>query len=178
MIKLFLDFTIKDWLIVAALFILAFCVLEVRKLKKIIAETVRKQLIPQLLLELSFDKPGEDAGFYLKNESFFLAQDIQVEELEITLDDFGFKRKFNLQFESVDFLKAQDRIKLKFKVFVDSQFSREITEKIIPHLISPDFNVRVRYSNIEGLKFYVTFFKKRGRFHTERIESLQSISPA
>jgi len=46
-------------------------------------------------------------GFHLKNESFFLARDIKVEDLELTLDDFGFKKNLTLKFEDIGFLKPR-----------------------------------------------------------------------
>ena len=171
---IFLTFTIKDWLIVATSIILTLCILEIRRLKKSIVQEVQKRLLPQLALEFNSDVNSDDAGFYLKNESFFIAREIQFEDVEFTLDDLGYKVSSILKFESIDSLKPQEKVKLKFKVFDrDRSFLPEVTERIIPHLIDPCFKIRVNYSNIENLKSGVVFAKKMEKFYTESIKSCQ-----
>ena len=168
MIGVFLTFTIKDWLIVVTTIILALCILEIRRLKKSIVQEVQKRLLPQLALEFNSDTNSDDAGFYLKNESFFIAREIQFEDVEFTLDDLGYKVSSILKFEGIDSLKPQEKIKLKFKVFDrDNSFLPEVTERIIPHLIDPSFKIGVNYSNIENLKSRVVFAKKKEKFYRE-----------
>ena len=168
MIGIFLTFTIKDWLIIVTTIILTLCILEIRRLKKSIVQEVQKRLLPQLVLEFNSDVNSDDAGFYLKNESFFIAREIQFEDVEFTLDDLGYKVSSILKFESIDSLKPQEKIKLKFKVFDrDGSFLPEVTERIIPHLIDPPFKIRVNYSNIENLKSGVVFAKKKEKFYKE-----------
>jgi hypothetical protein len=169
----FLGLTIKDWLIIVTSFILVMCVLEIHKLKRSIAQQTRNRLIPQLILELISEENNNDKGFYLRNESFFLAKDIEVEDVELTLDDFGFKKNLTLKFENIDFLKPKETNKLKLKVFDRGHFEREVTEKIIPHLLNASFKVKVIYTNIENLNFRVVFSRKRGKFYTEEIEFSQ-----
>jgi len=168
-----LGFTIKDWFIVITVSILVMCILEIRRLKKSIVQQVHSRLIPQLILELVFDEEKDDKGLYLKNESFFLAKDIRVEDLELTLDDSGFKKSLILKFENIDFLKPKEGIKLKFGVFDRGHFLREVTEKIIPHLLTITFKVKVCYSNIENLNFCSEFVRKGGKFTTGKIEFVQ-----
>ena len=174
MMGIFFTFTIKDWLILATSIILILCILEIRRLKKSIVRGVQKQLLPQLALEFN---PGvsEDAGFYLKNESFFIAREIQFEDVEFTLDDLGYKVGSILKFESIDSLKPQEKVKLKFKVFdLDKDFLPEATERILPHLIESCFKVKVNYSNLENLKFGVVFAKKKEKFYTESLHSYRT----
>lgn len=174
MISLPLDATIKDWLIIVASIILVFCILEIRKLKRTIAREIHRRLLPQLAVEFIADRDSADAGFYLKNESFFLAQNIRVEDVDPGLEDFGLRMDYILKFEGIDFLKPQERIKLKFKVFdKNGGLLAEVTEKIIPHLIRASFRIAVRYSNIENLKFRAIFLKKREKFYIERVEYSQ-----
>jgi len=169
---IFSAFTIKDWFILASLFILLLCILEIHRLKKVIAGDVQKQLIPQLNCELILDETVENMGLYLKNESFFLARSIKVEDIELTLDDLGYKVGLILRFEDIDSLGPQEKIKLKLKVFDrDQRFRLDLTERIIPHLISAFFKIKIFYSNIEGLKFCALFFKKKNKFYPEKIKT-------
>jgi len=174
MISLPLDCTIKDWLIIAASIILVFCILEIRKLKRSITREIHRRLLPQLGLEFIADRDSLDAGLHLKNEGFFLAQDIRIEDVDPALEDFGLRMEYILRFEAVDFLRPQERVKLKFKVFDrNGEFLAEVSEKIIPHLIRPSFRITLRYSNIENLKFRAVFLKKREKFYIERVEYSQ-----
>lgn len=165
-----INFSIKDWIIAITLFILIFCILEIRKLKKSIEQEIHKRILPELVLEFISDKYAQDSGFYLKNESFFLARDIQIEDTELILDDFGYKVNFVLKFEGIDYIKPQEKVQLKFKVCDRNQILRpDITERIIPHLTAASFKVGIRYSNIENLRLYVIFSKKEGKIYTEDI---------
>lgn len=170
--QIFLAFTIKDWFILATLFILLLCILEIRRLKKAIVRDIKKRLTPQLNCELVLDTYVEKTGLYLKNESFFLTRSIKVEDIDLTLTDFGFKINLTLKFEEIDSLRAQEKTKLKLKVFdKDQTFCPDLTETIFPHLISPSFKIKIFYSNIEGVKFYTVFSKKREKFYIERTET-------
>jgi len=174
MVTLPLHGTIKDLLIIAASIILVGCIRQIRKLKRSIAQEIHRRLLPQLSLEFISDKDNPQAGLHLKNESFFLAKEIRIEDVDLSLEDFGLKIEYILRFEPVDFLKPQERVKLKFGVFDRSgQPLAEITEKIIPHLVRASFRIVVRYSNIENLKFRVVFLKKRDKFFAERVEYSQ-----
>lgn len=164
----------KDWLILITLVILLWCILEIRKLKKNVAREVQKRILPQLSLEFNSDVKTQSAGFYLKNESFFLAREIRFDDVEVTLDDLGYQVGLILKFDEVDAINPQEKVKLNFKVFDKTEsFLPEVTERIIPHLIHSSFRVKVYYSNIENLKSRVVFLKKKGKFYTERIESYQ-----
>ncbi len=165
--------SIKDGLIAVTLLILVFCILEIRKLKKTIASETQKRLIPQLSLEFNSDIEDKDSGFYLKNESLFLARDITIENTELTLTDFGFKKTFLLKFDDVGLLKAQEKIRLKLQVLdLNKDFLPDVTEKIIPHLISPSFKILLYYSNIENIKFSATFLKINDTFHISSLKIL------
>jgi hypothetical protein len=165
--------SIKDWLIAITLCILVFCILEIRKLKKTIAGETQKRLVPQLNLEFNSDIEHKDSGFHLKNESLFLARDITIENPELTLNDFGFKKTFLLKFDGIALLKPQEKIRLKLQVLdLNGEFLPDVTEKIIPHLISPSFEIRLCYSNIENIKFSVVFLKTKETFRLESSEVL------
>jgi len=159
-----MKFTIQDWFITAALIILILCVLEIRKLKKIIAREIQRQLLPQLILDMNKD----EMCFYLRNEGFAVVQDIQIEETKITLNDSGFNMDYILRFENQDFLKPKESIKLKFKVFdQDQTFLPEATERIFGHLINPSFIIGLACSNIEGRRIRFIFSKKGTKFFSK-----------
>lgn len=153
--------------------ILLLCLLQIRRLKKTIAQEARRRLLPQLNLELILGTGQQDMGLYLKNENFFLAKDIKIEDVEMALEDSGFKVNVILKFEGIDYLKPQESVRLSLKVFNNKRdFLPEATEKIIPHLVSPSFKVKIYYSNIENLRFLALFLKKREKFSIEKVESL------
>ena len=168
---LILHFTIKDWLIFVTLSILAFCLLEIRKLKKLIILETSRQLVPQLALELVISQNIQDAGFVLKNDSFFLARNITIEDVPLTLDDYGFRINYVLKFQTREFLKPQESTRLELKVYKNNDFVANVTETIIPHLISPSFRIKVFYTNIENRQFCIIFNKKREKFYVESVES-------
>jgi len=170
--NLFLGYTLKDGLIIITLIILYFCILEIRKLKRTITREVQKRLIPQFNCELVPDTDAEKAGIYLKNESFFLARSIKIEDVELTLDDLGYLLNLILKFGEIDALKPQEKVKLKLEIFDRQQrFLPDVTARIIPHLIGANFKLRIHYANIEGLKLCAIFYKKREKFSLERIEA-------
>ena len=83
-------------------------------------------------------------GIYLKNEGFFIAQDIRIAALQLAIDDFGFAAQFIIEFADIKVLRPQERKQLQVKVFDKyQQFLPEITEKIIPHLVGPSFKVKI-----------------------------------
>lgn len=179
MIPILSGLSIKDGLIAITLTILVFCIIEIRKLKKTIACEAQKRLIPHLSLELNSDIQHKDSGLYLKNESLFLARDITIENTELTLNDFGFKKTVLLRFDNIDILKAEERIQLKLQVLdSNNELLPDVTEKIIPHLVSPSFKIRICYSNIENIKFSTIFLKTQGSFHIASFKILtQNHSP-
>ncbi|MCX5702118.1 MAG: hypothetical protein NTW64_03965 [Candidatus Omnitrophica bacterium] len=151
---------IKDWLIIIASFILIFSILEIRKLKKNISHEIHKRILPQLNLEIILDANIQNSGIYLRNESFFIARDIKLDNLEIVMDDLGYKYTLILKFEGVDSLRAQEKVKLKFQVFDKNLIPLpEVTERIIPHLTGMPFKMELSYSNIENVKSHVVFSK-------------------
>ena len=159
-----IKFTIQDWLIVVAFFIIILCVLEIRKLRKSIAREIQQRLLPQLILDMN----KEEACFYLRNEGFSIVQDIQIEDSKIVLEEFGFKIDHILKFENRDFLKPKESIKLEFKVFdQDQTFRPEVTERIFYHLISPSFTIEMTCSNIEGHRLRFIFSKKGEKFFSQ-----------
>lgn len=167
--KVFLGFTIQDWLMLAVSLLLILCVLEIRRLKKTITQEIQRKLLPQLILYI--DK--KEMFFYLKNEGFSIVRNIEIEDSKVILDDSGFKVTSILRFENTDFLKSQEGVKLKFKVFDENKnFLPESTERIFPHLFKPSFNIAITCSDIEGRKFRFMFSKREGKFYTERVEYL------
>ena len=169
MLRMPLNLTIKDWLIIAVSFILIICILQIRKLKKALILEIQKRLIPNLTLEID----ENELGIYIKNESFFLAQNIKIEDTELILDDYGFKFGVILKFEDVGALRSQERLKLKFKAFDKQQnFLADLTERIIPHLISTSFKVKIYLSNIENMKFCIALNRRQKKFNVETINFL------
>ncbi len=171
LISLLWKIPLKDWFILLTLSILMISLLEIRKLKKIISQEAQKRLIPQLTLDLILDPNIKKSGFYLKNDGLFLAREIKIEDLNLTLDDYGFKLNYILTFDMINSLKPQERIKLDFKTFDKKQTPLpEVTGMLIPHLINPVFKVTVFYTNIENIKFRLAFSKKREKFFVESLE--------
>ena len=151
-----MNLTIKDAVIIIASFILVVCILKIRKLKESLAQQTRKRLIPQLILKID----DKDFGIYIKNESFFLVQSIKIEDAQVTLDDFGFKLGVILKFQGIDFIKPNETVKLKVKAYDKNQsFLPGLTERLIPHLVSVPFKIKMYFSNVEGLKFRIVFNK-------------------
>ena len=163
----FSGFTIQEWLVASAALILLVCMVEIRKLKKIITEEIQRHLMPQLML--SMDK--EEMCFYLSNEGYSIVQDIKIEDSKITLNDSGFDVTQLLQFESIAFLKPKEKIKLNFKVFdKDKRFLPEITQRIFAHLIQPAFSLELSYADTEGTRYRFIYSKKEESFFSERIK--------
>ncbi len=171
MLPILSGLSIKDWLITITLLILVFCILEIKKLKKTITQEAQKRLIPQLNLEFNPDIQDKTAGFHLKNENLFLARNITIKDTTLDLSDFGFKKTIILRFENINILRPEEQIQLKFEVLdINEEPLPEVTEKIIPHLVSPSFKITVYYFNVENLKFCVVFLKTKEVFHTESLE--------
>ena len=171
MVPLFFGFSIYDWLVVFTLLILVWCIAEIRKLKNSIAQEIHRRILPQLALELTSDVDPQDMGFYLKNESFFIARGIQFEDIALSLDDLGYRADLILKFEAIDSLKPQEKVKLNFQVLDRKQkFLPDVTERIMPHLIGASFKVKVYYFNIENLKSYAVFSKRAKKISLESIE--------
>lgn len=163
---LLLEFSLQDWLIVVAFFIIALCVLKIRQLKKTISQAIQKQLLPQLQLEM--DK--KRMCFYLKNEGFSIVQDIRISDSQVTLDDSGFKINYILQFENRGFLRPKESTDLLCKVMdKDRRFLPEVTERIFVHLITPSFKIELTCSDIEGRRTQFIFSKKGERFYSQRV---------
>jgi len=165
-----LTLSIKDILIAITLIILGICILEIRKLKKSISEQVQRSLTPQLVLDFIFKLGDKTSGFYLKNESFFLAKSIKIEDVKMVLDDFGFKKTIVLKFNEIDYLKPNEETKLGYKIFdINLAPLDEIADKLPPHLIQASFKVKIYYANIEDIPLYVIFSRMKGRFFLEEI---------
>ena len=167
-------FSIKDILIAVTLLILGICILEIRKLKKSISEQVQRRLTPQLILDFIFNMNDPKTGFYLKNESYFLAKSIKIDNVRMVLDDFGFKKTIVLKFDEIDYLKPNEEKKLSYKVF-DKNLAPmdEIADKLPPHLIQASFKVKIYYSNIEDIPLYVVFTRMKGKFILEEINYVE-----
>jgi len=164
----------KDILIIILLSILILCLVYIRKLKKQLSFEIFRRLYPQLICELITDAENDEQGLYLKNESFFMLKDIKIEDTTIALTDSGFRQELTLRFDQIDFLKSKGRIKVRFKAFDKKNMSLpDITKRIIPHLLSISFPLRIRYANVEGRFFQASFIKKRDKFYSKKIEIVE-----
>jgi hypothetical protein len=174
MAELLLALSLKDWLIIVAFCALLVCLLEIQRLKKQIAYNSRKSLAPQLMLELSVKEAAEEMGIYLKNEGFFIAQQIKIDALKIGIDDYGFRNEFILEFEGIEVLRPKERKRLVFKVFDRNHaYLQDATERLLPHLVSPAFKIVVFYSNIEGVRFRAEFSKTQTIFSCDSVRLLE-----
>jgi len=171
MVRKLLELTIKDWLIIVTLLILSVCIHQIRKLKKTVTREVRSRLIPQLILEID----ASQKTLILKNESYFLAKDINIEDLLIPLEDFGFKKNITLKFNQVFYLRPKESIKLQFKAFDKNQeLPPDLVEKIIFHLVYANFKAKLLYSNIENIQFSCVLTKRKDKTYIEKIEPLDN----
>jgi len=169
--KILFKLEFKDWLIIVTLTILVICLIQIRRLKRIIVQEVRRRLIPEIVLELDVN----ERAIFIKNQSAMLAKDIKIEDIELTLVDYGFAMAFSLKFEGLDFLKANEKSPLNFKVFkAGEECMPSEAKRIVPHLVSIPFKIKINYSNIENLKFSCLSVKKVGakKFSLIKIESL------
>jgi len=173
---LFSGWGIKDSLIGLSLVILLACILEIRKLRKVITQETRRRLLPFFRLELVLDDDIGRNGLYLENESFFLAKNIKIKDVDLFLDDLGYPLNVVLRFAGVEWLKAQERVKLDLQVFDQKgEFLPQINERIIPHLASPSFTIDVCYENVEGLKFIARFLKKGRKITSAEITTVEPL---
>ena len=165
-LSIVLDFTIKDWLILITLIILVFCILEIYRLRKSIAQEIHRRLTPQLTFYIDTDA----MAVFIKNESYFLARDIKIEETNVIIEDYGFKKRITLRFEPVDSLRPQEEAPLKLKTFDKQQeLPENVTKTMVTHLASASFRLKVNYSNIENLMFNALIIKKGKKFYTKEI---------
>jgi len=167
----------KDGLLAVSLVVLLACLFKIRKLKDLISKDSPRRLLPFFSLELALKSGAGKNGFYLANESFFLAKNIKIEDLEIFLDDLGYPLNVVLRFAEVEWLKAKERVKLDLKVFDQKgEYLAQVTEKIIPHLAGPSFRINLRYENIEGAKFNTRFKKNGTRITSAEITATKALS--
>jgi len=170
--KIVLSLGFKNWLIIVTLGILIICLIQIRRLKRIIVQEVRRRLVPEVVLELDI----EERGIFARNQSTMFAKDISIDNINMTLEDYGFAMEFTLKFEPVDSLKPNERLRLDFDVFkADELCKPEESRRIIPHLISIPFKVKLTYSNLENLRFKALIVKKIGqkKFALIKIEPLE-----
>jgi type IV pilus assembly protein PilA len=161
---------IKNILLISAILAMIVCLYKIRNLRQLISEEVKKRIFPRLAMELSVDKDINISGLYLQNESLFPVKDIEIEDVSLELDDYGFMQKFILRFEDIGALRPKARVKLRFKVLNDQkEFLPNVTDSIMPHLISPDFKARVRFSNFENNRFCAVMLKKKDIFYPKEV---------
>jgi hypothetical protein len=126
-------------------------------------------------MELALNSGAGKNGLYLENESFFLAKDIRIDDVGLTLDDSGYPLNVILKFAEVEWLKAKERIKLNLKVFdKNGEYLNRLTDKIVPHLAGPSFKMQLRFENIEGAPFTTHFLKKGKKITSARITSAEA----
>lgn len=165
----FLGFEIKDWLLLAVIFILIGCLSNIRRLRKTISKIIQKNILPQLFLYM--DK--KELFFCLKNEGFSVVRNIEIEDSGVTVQDAGYNLRFILKFDKMEFLQPKQEAKLKFRVFDEKNtFLPEPTERLFPHLLKPTFDIALACLDFEGRRYRFLFSKKEDNFYTKRIESL------
>ncbi|MFH1655057.1 MAG: hypothetical protein ABH954_00390 [Candidatus Omnitrophota bacterium] len=169
--KIILSLDFKDWLIVVSLVILVTCLIQIRRLKRIIVQEVRRRLVPEVVLELDVD----ERAILIKNQSTMFAKNINIEDIRLNLVDYGFTMGFLLKFDEIGSLKPNENLKLNFRLIKgekDEIPKRELG-RFIPHLVATGFKAKIHYSNLENLKFSCLLVKKVGKkkFYLIRIES-------
>jgi len=158
-----------------SLILLLVCLFRIRKLKKAISKDAPRRLLPFFSMDLALKSGAGKNGLYLGNESFFLARNIRIDDVGLTLDDSGYPLNVILKFAEVEWLKAKDRIKLNLKVFdKNGEYLSRLTDKIVPHIAGPSFEMNVRFENIEGARFNAHFLKKGKKITSARITSAEA----
>lgn len=154
--------TIKDWFIVVALIALLFLMVRIRRIKKIIAEELLTRLMPEVSLVIEGDIIKD---FYLKNYSTSLARNIRIEDINISIDDFGFEIPLKVVFDSVDSLGAADKVRLNYEIFYHgNEADQDAKERYINHILFTDFDCRIHYENIQRKPLCAHIANRKGKF--------------
>jgi hypothetical protein len=156
--------TVKDLIIAIAVLLIAILILKIKRLKNLLAEETHKLVFPQLNIEID----EKELKMYLKNTGVFAALDIQIEDAEVLIDDYGFKLSALLKFEAINILKPGERTVLIVKAFdAEKKFLADFSERIMPHLINARFKIQLFCANIEGRKICVVFNKIKEAFYAQ-----------
>jgi len=169
-LTLFITSVNKDWLVILASLAAILALLEMRRLRKVLTQEINKKILPQLSLEID----EKNLVMYLKNDSPYLAQNIQIDEIPLVLDDFGFDLGITIRFNEIAFLKPNEKAELGLKAYdnKDNSLMGNLTERLVSHIMSAVFKVKVYFSNIENYRFSMLFNKEREKFFIEKIEYL------
>lgn len=146
-------FLIKDLVIVLFLFALIGALRKINALKEDLEEEKRKRSMPLLGIEVDTDN---DYGVFLINESYCYARNIQINDLEVTVD-YGFKKRITLKFDKLDMLKPNGRTKVNYRVFDDEyDTTTNDAQNILNHFSDTPITIKLNYENLEGGPFAST----------------------
>src|SRR3989338_2587025 len=143
-------FFLKDIIIVLLIFAIVMAMNKIRVLKETLAIEKRKQSMP--LITMNVDTKN-DIGVFLINDSYCYAKNINIEDMDVTVD-YGFKKHLTLKFPPLEILKPGAQMKLNYRVF-DEEYDVTATDSvnILNHFSDAPTEMRLRYQNIEGNPF-------------------------
>ena len=162
------NLTTQEWIVIGTIFILLVCVVWLFIVRRRLLRELHKHMIPELMLDLDVD----NFGLFLINEGSLVARNIQIDQVSLTLEDYGFKLYFILNFDEIESLPPKEKIKLEFKVYRTGEDKPvDAAEKIIAHLVSLAIKFTIHCANIHGVKFSATYFKdkEKKKFSLERL---------
>lgn len=163
----FLGFTIKDGFIIIALIILLFLISRIKRLKRLLTEETLSRLMPEvgLIIDEEITK-----GFYLKNYSTSIARNIKIDNIELQIDDFGFKVPVKVVFEGVESLNPADKVRLNYTIFCRGDAAAEEAKDIyISHILFIDFDCQIHYENIQNIPFCSYVINRNGKFSIREV---------
>lgn len=167
----FLSPAYKNILIIGLLFVLGLCVVYIGRLRRLLAREQYRRLNPRLNLQLINNTEQGEPGLYLINESDFVVKGATIEDMPLTLTDFGVKQNLILRFEPIGLLTPKEKIPLTYKAFdQDNRFLPHISQNLTAHLLNALFTTRIRYTQADGRILVATFCKQREKFYCEKVE--------
>ncbi|MFC1703547.1 hypothetical protein ACFL1E_02010 [Candidatus Omnitrophota bacterium] len=165
--------TIKDWAIISLVAVVCVCVYVIFKLTRSLALEIRRHRIPELMPEID----QYDLRPRIKNVGAITARGIAIQDLTITLKDFGYETDFIFTFNPIPEIKPKEVKPLEARVFKDGEECRaEFAGKITGHLVFAAFTLFVTYWNLEGIQFKTSFTKAKREFRSTKIEPLSQKS--
>ena len=115
------------WIVILLLLVcLILCLIRIMQIKHELLKEKQKRIFPLVILRSG----PEDKGLYLSNEGSSIAKDINIEDIEFTVD-YGFTKTLNLKFDPIEFLAPAKTEKLIYRVF-DGEYPLVLARDLVP----------------------------------------------
>jgi hypothetical protein len=146
---------------------------KITELEHTLAEERRKRSMPMLTLEVNTE---DDYGVFLINDSYCYAKNINVDDLDVTVD-YGFKKHITLKFDPLEMLKPNGRVKMDYRVF-DGEYDTSVTDakNILNHIPDTPIEMHLRYENIEGGPFTSTIIPEGDQYVIKEVKAVDEES--